>query len=149
VRLHASIYEPGNPYGSSPWRQEHGALWGIGPHALSVLLPVLGTVTEVRAVRGRDDEVELITKHDSGAIGSISVSLTSPPKDRSSEWTIFGSEETFALPDSDEPPVIAYRNMIDDLLAVRTAPWSHPCDVHFGRAVSHVLADAERSLRTG
>jgi predicted dehydrogenase len=34
VRLHASINEPDNPYRSSPWRQEHGALWDIGPQPI-------------------------------------------------------------------------------------------------------------------
>jgi len=147
VRLHTSIYEPGNPYGSSPWRQQHGALWDIGPHALSLLLPALGPVTGVYAVRGRGDEVELITQHDSGAIASISLSLTSPPSDRSSEWTIFGTEASFAMPESDEPPVAAYRHMIDDLLAAPPGPWSHRCDVYFAQTVSRVLAEAERSVQ--
>ena len=147
VRLHASIYEPDNPYGSSPWRQKHGALWDIGPHALSVLLPVLGPVTELRALRGRDDEVEVLTKHYSGAMGSMSFSLTSPAADRSAEWTVYGADTMFVLPDSDEPPIAAYTHMIGDLLADRPGPWSHPCDIHFGREVTHVLAKADEAVR--
>ena len=27
------------PFDASPWREEHGALWDIGPHALSLLVP--------------------------------------------------------------------------------------------------------------
>src|SRR5690242_953193 len=50
--MHASIFQPGNPYGASAWRRERGGLWDIGPHALSVLLPVLGDITEVTAVDG-------------------------------------------------------------------------------------------------
>ena len=34
----------GSPFDASPWRKEHGALWDIGPHALSVLVPALGPV---------------------------------------------------------------------------------------------------------
>jgi predicted dehydrogenase len=149
VRLHTSIYEPDNPYGASPWRQKHGALWDIGPHALSVLLPVLGPVTDMRALRGRDDEVEVITKHASGSIGSMSLSLTSPPADRSAQWSVYGADTTFVMPDSDEAPTVAYRHMIDDLLAARSDAWSHPCDVHFAREVTHVLANADRMLRDG
>jgi predicted dehydrogenase len=147
VRLHTSIYEPDNPYGSSPWRQKHGALWDIGPHALSVLLPALGPVTDVRALRGRGDEVEVITKHHSGAVGSMSLSLTSPAADRSAEWSVYGTDTAFVMPDSDERPITAYRHMIDDLLAERTVPWSHPCDVHFAQEVTHVLANADRLTR--
>src|SRR4051794_23264084 len=39
----------GTPFGGSPWRQEHGALWDIGPHALSVLMPALRPVVSVQA----------------------------------------------------------------------------------------------------
>ena len=48
----ASIYQPGSPYGDSRWRREQGALWDIGPHALSIVLPVLGRVTRVAALDG-------------------------------------------------------------------------------------------------
>lgn len=147
VRLHTCIYEPDNPYGSSPWRQEHGALWDIGPHALSVLLPALGPVLELRALRGRDDEVEVITRHAGGAIGSVSVSLTSPPADRSAQWSIYAPEAEFVMPDSDEPATVAYSRMIDDLLTDgNSLTWSHPCDAHFARDVTKVLDTAATAL---
>jgi hypothetical protein len=40
----------------------------------------------------------------------------------------------------------AYRHMIDDLLAAQSGPWSHPCDVHFARQVTHMLANADRAM---
>ena len=42
----------GSPFDASPWRKEHGALWDIGPHALSVLVPALGPVVAVQAGAG-------------------------------------------------------------------------------------------------
>lgn len=27
VRIHTSIFEPGNPFGESPWRRTRGPLW--------------------------------------------------------------------------------------------------------------------------
>ncbi|WP_461030842.1 Gfo/Idh/MocA family protein, partial [Streptomyces sparsus] len=36
-----------SPYTASPWRREKGALWDVGPHALSVLLPILGDVPDL------------------------------------------------------------------------------------------------------
>ena len=101
-----------------------------------MLLPVLGPVTDVRALRGRDDEVEVITKHEGGAVGSMSLSLTSPPADRSAQWSIYAVDKTFGMPESDEQPITAYRHMIDELLAIRSGAWSHPCDVHFAQEVS-------------
>jgi predicted dehydrogenase len=41
VRMYASIFESGNPFGESEWRRSRGALWDIGPHALSILVPAL------------------------------------------------------------------------------------------------------------
>src|SRR3712207_3662034 len=46
----------GSPFDSA-WRREHGALWDIGPHALSLLLPTLGPVVSVQAGAGAGDTV--------------------------------------------------------------------------------------------
>ena len=42
VTYYGANFTPGNPYAGSAWRDEHGGLWDLGPHALSVLVPVLG-----------------------------------------------------------------------------------------------------------
>lgn len=146
VRLHASIFEPGNPYGASPWRQERGALWDIGPHALSMLIPALGPVEQVHALRGRGDDVEVILRHASGAVGSMGLSLTAPPGDRSADWTVYGDDHSSTMPAPDEPPPVAYGRCLSELLANREQPWSHACDVRFGRDVVAVLARAEAEL---
>ena len=48
----ASLRTPDNPFADSAWRRQQGALWDVGPHALSVVLPVLGPVTDVAGARG-------------------------------------------------------------------------------------------------
>ena len=50
---YGNIFQPGNPFGASPWRREYGALWDVGPHALAAVVPVMGGVTSVAARRGR------------------------------------------------------------------------------------------------
>ena len=40
--LFASIFQPGNPYGASPWRREKGGLWDVGPHLLWWYCPCSG-----------------------------------------------------------------------------------------------------------
>jgi predicted dehydrogenase len=76
---YANIFEPGNPFGSSPWRKERGALWDIGPHALAALLPLMGRVTSVAARRGPagSDTVHLVLQHDGAHAGTLPTSPVS------------------------------------------------------------------------
>ena len=75
-----ALYGPGagSPYADSPWRREKGGLWDVGPHALSALIPVLGDVTDVTAVRTEPDLTHLVLRHVSGAAGSVALSLSAP-----------------------------------------------------------------------
>ena len=50
IRMHAAPLVENSPYRNSVWRHAEGAaLWDIGPHALSVLLPMMGAVTAMCA----------------------------------------------------------------------------------------------------
>ncbi|NEB08709.1 gfo/Idh/MocA family oxidoreductase, partial [Streptomyces coelicoflavus] len=69
-----------SPFADSPWRREKGALWDVGPHALSVLLPVLGDARRVAAAApGPGDTVHLVLDHAGGASSTLTLSLTAPP----------------------------------------------------------------------
>lgn len=100
VRMYASIFEPDNPYGESQWRRDRGALWDIGPHALSILLPALGPVTSVIADHGLGDTVMLVLHHESGAASTMSLSLTAPPGSRESTLQIFGQDRQTCMPEA-------------------------------------------------
>lgn len=134
----ASILDPGNPFGGSAWRLERGSLWDLGPHALALLVPTLGPVEQVVAVRGRGDEVHLALRHASGAASNVSVSLTAPAY---LEETLFWGSSGLAR----MPPKVdvgaAYAGAIDALLAGETR-----FDAAFGRDVVRVLAAAEEQL---
>ena len=135
-----SIFEPGNPFGESPWRVEHGALWDLGPHALSALLPALGPVEGVAAVRGRRDEVHLALRHESGAASSLSLSLTAPAG--MNEVVFWGPSGSVRLSGAEGADVhAAYAAAIDALLAGETS-----FDARFGLEVVRVLAAAEAKL---
>src|SRR5215217_9123043 len=69
----------GSPFDASPWRHEHGALWDIGPHALSLLVPTLGPVTAVQAGAGQGDTVHLVLSHEGGRASTVTVSSTVAP----------------------------------------------------------------------
>ncbi|MGZ4387856.1 MAG: Gfo/Idh/MocA family protein [Gaiellaceae bacterium] len=134
----ASIFEPGNPFGASPWRRERGALWDLGPHALSALLPTLGPVERVAAVRGPRDEVHLALRHATGAASSVSLSLTAPAG--IGETVFWGEAGLARMPDGVDVAA-AYGAAIDALLAGET-----PFDARLGLEVVRVLADVEARL---
>jgi predicted dehydrogenase len=138
----ASIFEPGNPFGESVWRRERGGLWDVGPHALSALLPALGKVERVVAVRGPRDEVHLALAHESGAASSAALSLTAPAD--VNEVVFWGAEGPARRPDAGNVDrIAAYGAAIDALLTDETT-----FDARFGLEVVRVLAAAEAASGT-
>jgi len=136
-----SIFEDGGPFSESPWRRERGALWDVGPHALSALVPALGAVEDVAVARGPRDEVHLALRHETGAASSVALSLTAPAG--VNEAAFWGAEGLVRRPPIDGIDVVrAYCAAIDALLAGET-----PFDARFGLEVVRVLAEAEAGLR--
>lgn len=148
--LHASMYAPGSPYAESRWRQEKGGLWDLGPHLLSVVVPVLGPVTEVSAMMGPRQTAQLLTRHETGTVGTISVTLDAA-LDAFRSQTLFCAERGWhELPAGERSPTQAFTAAIDRLLAA-TEPGAapEPCDLTFGRDVVAVLAAAGTSIEEG
>ncbi|MEV4862855.1 Gfo/Idh/MocA family protein [Streptomyces ossamyceticus] len=136
-----------SPFAASPWRREKGALWDVGPHALSVLLPVLGDVEEVTAVRGAKDTVHLVLAHTGGASSTVTLSLSAPPAASGATAEFRGRAGVNVLPSSDEGGVVpALVRAGDALLAAARGGRPHPCDAAFGLRVTEVLAAAEGQL---
>ncbi len=150
--LLASIMQPGSPYGGSRWRREMGGLWDVGPHALSVLLPVLGPVSRVGATLGPQQTAYLTLEHASGPVSTLVLSIDAPPAAVSHETVLYGEAGVVPVPDAELGHVDAFRNAITQLVeAAGAGPGErgHPCDVRFGREVVAVLAAAEAAARTG
>jgi len=139
----------GSPFDSSPWRKERGALWDLGPHALSLLVPALGPVVSVQAGAGLRDTVHLILTHESGAASTVSLSHTVAPMSSGNEFFVHGDAGRLVLlPEvcvADE----AYPVAVDELIAAAVSGGTHPCGVEFGRDVVVVLAAAQRALASG
>ena len=147
VRQYASIFEPGSPFADSPWRRERGALWDIGPHALSILVPALGPVTHVIADRGLGDTVTVVLHHESGAASTMSLSLTAPPGSRGDTCLLFGQDHQTSMPDATTTSVEAMSACISALFTEQPGRWHHACDVHFGRDVVKILQAADEFLQ--
>jgi len=148
VTMFASIFESDGPYAGSLWRRERGGLWDVGPHALSIILPVLGRVTEVAAVDGPRDTVHLLLKHGDQATSTVSVTLDAPPAAVGTEIVFYGDNGVEQMPPREGTPVDALGLAIDQLLAeVDSGTRDQQCDVRFGRDVVAVL-DAAETART-
>jgi predicted dehydrogenase len=147
--MHASIFHRDNPYGASPWRREHGGLWDIGPHALSILLPLLGDITEVTAVDGPRDTVNVIARHADGAATDLSLTLNAAPNAVAMEQIFYGEHGVAVVPTGGETtPVQAFGHAVDRLTAMAASGERRdPRDVHFGRTVVRILAAADLARR--
>lgn len=154
VELLSAALGTDTAYSRSAWRQQRGALWDLGPHALSVLRPVLGPVVAVSGVAGTRDLVQLTLEHTSGAISTVTSSLTVQPHTARTVHAFFGgSGSTLAPPDDTagpDPYPEAYQAALDALLVqVRSGDPGHPCDIRLGFATVQVLVAAENALSTG
>ncbi|QKZ16597.1 Gfo/Idh/MocA family protein [Streptomyces chartreusis] len=139
-----------SPFADSPWRREKGALWDVGPHALSVLLPVLGDARRVTAAaHGPGDTVHLVLDHVSGASSTLALSLTAPPAASGAAVELRGTAGVTLLPESTETAVSALTRAADALLTAARTGQPHPCDAAFGLRVTEILAEAETVLDEG
>jgi predicted dehydrogenase len=142
-----SIFYEGSPYADSAWRRRKGGLWDVGPHALSLALPLLGPVERVTAATGLGDTVHLVLGHRGGASSTVSLSLTVPMAAATTEFTVYGPRGRSAMPRGATDVVEAFAEAIRQLSAeVDSGGRSHPCGVAFGAEVVAVLAAAERFL---
>ena len=147
VRWLASLDEVGNPSPESPWRHESGALWDIGPHALSTLTAALGPIQRITCVGGRHDLVHLVLRHRSGATSTATLTLFAPQAAEDHEVVVWGAGGTSRMPDR-EPggPVTALARAAQALVDSATTGEPHPADLRLGVRIVELLEDAERQV---
>ncbi|GLY03551.1 oxidoreductase [Actinoplanes sp. NBRC 101535] len=144
-----SIFTPDNPFGASPWRRERGGLWDVGPHALALVLPVLGPVAEVTAMSGERDLTYLLLRHGSGATSRLTLSVDAPPAAAREEAVFAGEAGVRAVPPALWKPDVALGTALDQLLRAAAGGPGPECDARFGATVTAILAAAELSARDG
>ncbi|MFB9375655.1 Gfo/Idh/MocA family protein [Kineococcus gynurae] len=143
ARWAGSIDVPGNPYGASMWRRERGGLWDTGPHALSVLLPLLGPVRRVAAGRGVRDALVVALEHESAAGSSMSLTLTAPAGAGGSFATVWGPGGRHDLPRFTQTPQQGFARAVDRLREAAGTGRPDELDVSANRHTVAVLAAAE------
>ncbi|HSV39946.1 MAG TPA: Gfo/Idh/MocA family oxidoreductase [Nocardioidaceae bacterium] len=142
----SSLDTPGNPYAASVWRREEGALWDVGPHAMSLVLPMLGPIVDIVATGGRRDLVHLVLTHESGATSTMSISMTVPPDAQRWKVEVYDEQGWHAQPHDPRDLGAAYGRAVSALVEAATSGTPHPCDIRFGRDVVEVLARCEAVL---
>ncbi|MFJ5874359.1 Gfo/Idh/MocA family protein [Streptomyces sp. NPDC093088] len=140
-----SLYGSGSTseYAASPWRREKGGLWDVGPHVLSVYLPVLGDVTEITAAPGPGDTRHLSLRHASGASSTATLTLSAPPEAAEAALTLYGTKGRAEMPRWDGA-LDAFGAAVDALVAAARTGVPHPCDARFGLRLTEILTEAER-----
>ena len=153
TRWLSALQEPDNPFGASPWRHERGALWDIGPHALSTLSTALGPVASLVAVAGVGDLVTLTLRHSSGATSTATLSLFAPPAVESFETALWGQHGFSVMPPRPEGSAAdLLATAAQELVAAAHSGQRHEVDVTFGVRIVELLADAQAQMdrnRTG
>jgi len=142
----AAVLGTDGPFADSPWRHEHGGLWDVGPHALSLILPVLGPVDRVAGVRGPRDSVQLALHHRGGGASSLLLSLDAPPAAVRTEFTVFGDHGWEHAPDDHGADAVESFQYAAEALQRAVDGTPHPCDVRFGVEVVEILARAQQQL---
>ena len=137
----------GNPF-NTPWRRDKGGLWDLAPHLISLLWASLGPVRSVTAQTGLADVTHLILRHEPGATSTVTVTLNAPQSAGFADLFVWGEAGRSAAPIETGQPVTPLRTALTELaINARSGQTPHPCDVHFGRQVGHVLTDAQHQIR--
>jgi predicted dehydrogenase len=149
LRWFSALQVDGNPFGASSWRRAQGALWDIGPHAISTLTAALGPIDAVRAVGGEADLVVLTFTHASGAVSTATLSVFAPPVATGFEAAVWGERGVLPMPPRPDDAVVdAFRTAATELATAGATGAGHAQDVAFGTHVVELLAAAAADLLT-
>jgi predicted dehydrogenase len=148
VAVHSAALAAGSPYEHSLWRQaSNGALWDIGPHVLSVLIAMLGPVTDARRLPSQGHAARFETRHQRGAVATASVSLRESPQNAASSYRFIDASGEFLLPEPApelERAAIFARAVSAFGDAIRSGARAHSCDVRLGVETVRLLEQIDR-----
>src|SRR5207244_1510757 len=132
--LYGATKAAGSPYADSPWRDEKGGLWDLGPHALASIVPVLGPVVEVAAMAAPAKTHHALLRHTGGAVSTLHLSIHQAPAAVTWETILLGPAGPRTLPTLTTDLLDAFRSAVARLAAnVAAGITRDPLDVHAGR----------------
>jgi predicted dehydrogenase len=132
---------------NTPWRQEKGGLWDLGPHVVSLLSACLGPVRSVTADAGQPDMTHLVLHHESGATSTATMTQAASEAAAAFDLYVWGEPGRSFSPVETVEPQAALRVALTELAEnASSGQTAHPCDVRFGLDVVRLLADAQRQI---
>ncbi len=140
-----AIDEPGSPYADSTWRLERGGLWDLGPHALSVIEPLMGEVADIQAMRGTRDETHVLLRHVGGQVSSMNLTLTASPEAKKAAIEVWGPAGRYGLDLPMDGLREAYTRAVDSLICALASGSDGTLDANYGRDLVRILDRAERA----
>ncbi len=139
--------QPDSPF-NTPWRQQKGALWDLGPHLVGMLWACLGPVISVTAVAGQGDVTHLVLGHEGGASSTTTMALDAPEAASGVQPVRLGRGRPVGHarhPARPRGSLCAWPRPSSSRRA-SSGRADHPCDVSFGRDIVRVLAAADAQL---
>ena len=142
----ATSLQPDSPF-NTPWRQQRGALWDLGPHLVGMLWACLGPVNSVAAIAGQGDVTHLVLGHEGGASSTMTMALDAPEAASGYNLFVWGAAGRSIMPATPIDPEECLRvAAVELIVAAGSGQPSHPCDAAFGRDIVKVLAEAGAQL---
>jgi predicted dehydrogenase len=136
----------GSPF-ATPWRVERGALFDLGPHALDLLDAAMGRIEHVDAVGDPLRWISLTTRHEGGAVGSVSLSITTPGVTAGSRCEVFTEAGPVVFDSEESDKDIGVGEAITRALARAVETGEAPLvDVHRGLHLQRLIAQAEAAI---
>ena len=148
VRVHSAAMVTDSPYRNSAWRRGSlGALWDIGPHVLSVLIPMLGPVLTIEAEATHDHRTIIRTRHQHGRTADISLTLHAAPDDVANDYRFMSRTRDLLLPNPELARVHAFSQAATRLIAnIVSGQRDDECGVRLGVDIVDLLAQAEQCI---
>jgi predicted dehydrogenase len=140
----------GSPF-ATPWRQRaDAALLDLGPHAFDLLVSSAGPIVSLRA-RERHGVVDVATRHESGALGTLTLSVTTPGDAAPLRATAATDEGVVELADPtpglrSAVPASVAQSLVDAVNGVHD-PWV--ADAAHGLRLQQLIATAQNALQSG
>ena len=148
VRVHSSVMVTDSPYRNSVWRQKPAsALWDIGPHVFSVLVPMLGTIVDIEAQCSPNHITTIRTRHEGGGVADISLTLHASPENTANSYRFMSNARTLTLPN---PPLLrteVFRIAAQRLMEnIARGHRRDECGAELGGQIVTLLARADQQL---
>ncbi len=136
----------GSPF-ATPWRVERGAIFDLAPHVLDLLDAAMGRIEAVEAAGDPLRWVSLVTHHQGGALGQVSLSITTPGASGTLRCSVFteAGPVVFDGAESDADEDVGVTMMHAFAKAVESGQ-SADVDVHRGLRLHRLVVQAESAL---